>query len=198
MEDRRSQSLGRLGDLPSPVRQSSGAVPYLPSMQAAYHDPAVEHALEAERSRIRDLEKEEVNMDCGQLRLALKRERAHSCRLAADLAALKSASVKSQAEAEAHEEGRINGLMRRLECLQREKGRIIVELEREEEMLTNTLQKKLEELRREKSRLEQQIEREHSSNSALRSQLHPIPYSSKHQQASQESSSEIGHDTRQN
>lgn len=50
--------------------------------------------------------------------------------------------------------------MRRLDGLQKEKGRIIVELEREEEMLTNTLQKKLAVVRREKALLEKQIERE--------------------------------------
>jgi len=70
-----------------------------------------------------------------ELKKALKRERQHSVRLASDLAALRVENVQGQAEAEIHEEGRINALMRRLECLQREKGRIIVELEREEEMV---------------------------------------------------------------
>ena len=48
---------------------------------------------------------------------------------------MKSTAVASQAEAEVFEEGRINCLMRRLDSLQKEKGRIIVELEREEEMV---------------------------------------------------------------
>jgi len=122
----------------------NASIPFLPNMSCPTsipphyvdtHDPAVEHAVEAERSRIRERENEEMNMDIDQLKQALKRERSHSCRLVAELATLKSVSVKSQAEAEAYEEGRINCLMRRLECLQREKGRIIVELEREEEMV---------------------------------------------------------------
>lgn len=131
----------------------------------------MEAAVQNERARAKDLEKEEKDMDEAGLRAALRRERAHSSRLAADLAALRSAAVASQAEAEINEEGRINCLMRRLECLQREKGRIIVELEREEEMLTNTLQKKLNEVRREKALLEQQIDREQTSHDGLKSRL---------------------------
>ena len=65
----------------------------------------------------------------------LKRERQRMFRFVADLAKLRNAAVQCQAEAEIHEEGRINGLMRRLESLQIEKGRIIIELEREEEMV---------------------------------------------------------------
>jgi predicted nuclease with TOPRIM domain len=61
----------------------------------------------------------------------------------------------------------MNGLMRRLDTVQREKGRIIVELEREEEMLTNTLQRRLNEVRKEKALLEQQIEREHEEQARL-------------------------------
>ena len=74
---------------------------------------------------------------------------------------------QSQAEAEIEDESRMNALMRRLDTVQREKGRIIVELEREEEMLTNTLQKKLIEVRKEKAQLEQQIEREHEEQARL-------------------------------
>jgi hypothetical protein len=37
------------------------------------------------------------------------------------------------------EEGRVNNLMRRLDVLQQEKGRIIVELEREEEMVRSKI-----------------------------------------------------------
>lgn len=135
---------------------------------------AVDAAVKNERARARELEKEEAKMNADELRLALRRERTHSSKLAADLAALRSMAVASQAEAEVHEEGRINCLMRRLEGLQQEKGRIIVELEREEEMLTNTLQKKLNEVRREKALLEQQIEREQSSHHDLKSRWSSI------------------------
>lgn len=188
--------------LTSSPNPNSTHIPFLPNITCIpphyvdTHDPAVEHALEAERTRIREREKEEMDMDIDQLKQAIKRERSHSCRLVAELATLKSVSVKSQAEAEAYEEGRINCLMRRLECLQREKGRIIVELEREEEMLTNSLQKKLNEVRREKALLEQQIEREHSANSDLRSRLGGRQQQS-NRQASQEPSCEGGNDTYQ-
>eukprot|EP00559_Dactyliosolen_fragilissimus_P004336 CAMPEP_0184869190 /NCGR_PEP_ID=MMETSP0580-20130426/33307_1 /TAXON_ID=1118495 /ORGANISM="Dactyliosolen fragilissimus" /LENGTH=397 /DNA_ID=CAMNT_0027370517 /DNA_START=22 /DNA_END=1215 /DNA_ORIENTATION=+ len=134
-------------------------------------EKAVEQAHAQERTRIQQLEAKETNMDEEGLRRALKRERMHSTRLAGEIAALKAEAVRSQAEAEVHEEGRINGLMRRLDCLQREKGRIIVELEREEEMLTNTLQKKLNEVRREKAHLERRIEKEHSNNTNLKAKL---------------------------
>jgi len=198
IDDVRSASMSRIDihSNRSPTSSPNPSPPFLPNISLSsscippQHDPAVDHAIEAERSRIRELEKEETDMDIDQLKQALKRERSHSCRLVTELATLKSVSVKSQAEAEAHEEGRINCLMRRLECLQREKGRIIVELEREEEMLTNSLQKKLNEVRREKALLEQQIEREHSANSDLRSRL-----GGRQQQASQEPSCEGGHDT---
>jgi len=70
------------------------------------------------------------------LRAVLKIERRRSSRLTGDLVALRSAAVESQAQAEAHEEGRINFLLGRLDKVQKEKGRIIVELEREEEMVS--------------------------------------------------------------
>ena len=81
------------------------------------------------------MEKEEVNLTADELRAVLKKERHRMARFAGDIAKLRNMAVQSQAEAEIHEEGRINGLMRRLETLQIEKGRIIVELEREEEMV---------------------------------------------------------------
>lgn len=77
----------------------------------------------------------------GQYQAALKRERQHSKDLVRELAVLKSIAVASTLEAEVHEEGRINCLMRRLDGLQKEKGRIIVELEREEEMVSPCLSK---------------------------------------------------------
>lgn len=135
-------------------------------------DPSVEAAIDAERARIREREREENDVkDATVLKAALKRERAHSVRLAADLARFKSSSVRSQAEAEAHEEGIINGLLRRLDTLQQEKGRIIVELEREEEMLANTLQKKLNNVRKEKILLQAQIDKEHRHNTQLKEKL---------------------------
>lgn len=136
-------------------------------------EKAMDSAMVAERARIKELEKKESETDLTveDLKAILKRERSRSSKLVGELAAMKSMAVASQAEAEVCEEGRINGLMRRLDCLQKEKGRIIVELEREEEMLTNTLQKKLNEVRREKAELEKQIEREHSNNLELKGKL---------------------------
>lgn len=96
---------------------------------------AMEAAVHSERQRAKAKEKEEENMSADELRLVLKRERTRMSKIQADLAAMRAAAVQSQAEAEVHEEGRINNLMRRVECLQQEKGRIIVELEREEEMV---------------------------------------------------------------
>ena len=95
----------------------------------------MEAAVQKERERTRAMEKEEANLSADELRAVLKRERHRMARLAADLAAMRSMAVQSVAQAEVHEEGRINHLMRRLDTLQAEKGRIIVELEREEEMV---------------------------------------------------------------
>ena len=143
---------------------------------------AVESALSTERSRIRTLEEAEASLSLEELRHVLKRERLHSLHLTGELAAIKSALVTCQAEAEIHEEGRINTLMRRvhnqMESMQREKERIIVELEREEEMLTNTLQKKLEEVRREKEILQRKIEQEHLFNEELRAKVDSLSESS--------------------
>lgn len=139
---------------------------------------AVDTALANERDRIKALELQEEEsftssgsgtVSIKQYKMALKRERQYSKRLVGELAALKSVAVTSTLEAEINEEGRINCLMRRLDILQKEKGRIIVELEREEEMLTNTLQKKLNEVRREKAELERQIEKEHMLKARLES-----------------------------
>jgi len=96
---------------------------------------AMEAVVQKERQRVKDMEKEEENLTAEELRTVLKRERHRMARMAADLASMRAMAVKSVADAEACEEGRINNLMRRLECLQQEKGRIIVELEREEEMV---------------------------------------------------------------
>lgn len=147
---------------------------------------AMENAVAAERKRAHDLEEQEKDMTADELRAVLKRERARTGRISADLAALRSSNVQSQLEAEMIEEGRINSLMRRLDDLQQEKGRIIVELEREEEMLTNTLQKKLNEVRREKAILEKQIENESRSHSNLQEQLAGIRNGNRIQETIQE------------
>ena len=117
-----------------------GVLPLPPGTpsQRASQKKAVDHALEAERSRIKDLEAKEKDMDADALRIQLKRERQHSTRLACDLAALWSSAVQSQANSEIEDESRMNALMRRLEKVQREKGKIIVELEREEEMVSQS------------------------------------------------------------
>lgn len=99
----------------------------------------VEHAMQQERKRSKEMEKEELNMSADEMRLVLKQERHRMAGFAADLARLKSAAVQCQAESEIHEERCINGLMRRLESLQVEKGRIVVELEREEEMVRTSV-----------------------------------------------------------
>ena len=95
----------------------------------------MEAAIVAERKRSKDMEEEEMAMTPLELRNRLKQERHRMCKLAADLARQKVITVQSELEAEVLEEGRMNGLMRRLEELQLEKGRIINELEREEEMV---------------------------------------------------------------
>lgn len=111
-------------------------MPFMPNLSPSGPTrAAMEAAVHSERMRAKEMEKEEETMTADELRAVLKRERARMSKISADLAALRSAAVQSQAEAEAHEEGRINHLMRRVECLQQEKGRIIVELEREEEMV---------------------------------------------------------------
>ena len=110
--------------------------PFMPNLSPSGPTrAAMEAAVHSERMRAKEMEKQEETMTADELRAVLKRERSRMSKLSADLAALRSAAVQSQAEAEVHEEGRINHLMRRVECLQQEKGRIILELEREEEMV---------------------------------------------------------------
>lgn len=96
---------------------------------------AMDSAMKRERARAKEMELVEETMTADELRAVLKKERSRMAKLSADLAAHKSAAVQSQAEAEVLEEGRINCLVRRLENLQKEKGRIIMELEQEEEMV---------------------------------------------------------------
>lgn len=97
---------------------------------------AMEGAIVIERRRTKEMEAQEVDMTADQLREVLKRERHRMSQLSAELAKHKTLTVQSQLEAEVLEEGRINLLMRRLEELQLEKGRIINELEQEEEMVS--------------------------------------------------------------
>lgn len=125
------------------------------------------NAMDLTEREKRERDELEEKMSADELRVVLKKERALSTRLANDLMSLRDAAEASAVEAEASEECRILNLMRRLEGLQREKGRIAVELEREEEMLTNNLMKKMNELRREKQALEEQIERDHHINQQL-------------------------------
>lgn len=103
------------------------------------NEKAIENAIAGEKERIKECESKEnatdSNLTVQDLKLILKRERCRTVKLVGELANMKSMAVASQAEAEVCEEGRINGLMRRLDSLQKEKGRIIVELEREEEMV---------------------------------------------------------------
>jgi len=97
---------------------------------------AMEAAVATERLRARELEKEELHMNADELRAVLKKERRRASKIAADLAVFRMTAVEMQSEAEVVEESRINGLMRRLEDMQQEKGRIILDLEREEEMVS--------------------------------------------------------------
>jgi hypothetical protein len=128
--------------LGAPLQTKVGGpdMPFLLSSQVPPEHSETHKAMEAaatrERARSKQLEEEEMELDAGALRGVLKRERARMGRIAADLAAMKSTAVQAQLEAEVIEEGRINCLMRRLDTVQQEKGRIIVELEMEEEMVS--------------------------------------------------------------
>jgi hypothetical protein len=104
---------------------------------AQKNQKAVNNAIAAEKARVKEMERKEneADLSISDLKLILKRERSRSTKIIGELTLMKSISVASQAEAEVCEEGRINGLMRRVDCLQKEKGRIILELEREEEMV---------------------------------------------------------------
>jgi BioD-like phosphotransacetylase family protein len=95
----------------------------------------MEQKMQEERQRRARKEREEANLAADALRAILKEERIRMSRIAGELAQLKSMAAASQLESEVIEEGRINNLMRRLDDVQQEKGRIICELEREEEMV---------------------------------------------------------------
>lgn len=103
----------------------------------------MEAAIITEHTRMREMEAKEKDLGADELRVILKQERHRMAKFAADLAKHKMLTVQSQLESEIMEEGRVNGLMRRLEELQLEKGRIVFELEREEEMVRSLLQNNL-------------------------------------------------------
>lgn len=85
---------------------------------------AREAARARERQRVQTLHAKERYMTADELRLVLKQERHRTGRMAADLAACR-------AEAESIEEG--HALLRKMDRLKEEKGRILLELELEEE-----------------------------------------------------------------
>lgn len=89
----------------------------------------MEAAILAERTRSTQCEKEEVSMTADELRDVLKKERRRTAKIAADLAAFKCSVAQQQFESEVFEEGRINGLMRRVDHLQHE-------LDREEDVVS--------------------------------------------------------------
>lgn len=96
---------------------------------------AMETAAAAERQRSKDLEIKEAGLAVAELHGVLKRERQRMARIAGELAAMRTVAGHSQLEAEVMEEGRINSLMRKMDKIQEDKGRVILELEREEEMV---------------------------------------------------------------
>jgi Mg2+/Co2+ transporter CorC len=93
---------------------------------------AVEAVLAAERIRTKTCEEEESFLTADELRAILKRERKRASKLQGELASSRYSSGCQPQQSEVLEEGRINGLMRRMDVLQEEKGRIMDELEREE------------------------------------------------------------------
>lgn len=143
----RSHSMGSLPmgawpiDPAAPVSPLTGkfTAPLLPTLQPppehSETHKVMEAAVAAERTRSKKLEEEEATLTADELRAVLRRERHRTGRIAAELAALKASAVHAQLESEMIEEGRINSLMRRLDTLNQEKGRLVNELEREEEMV---------------------------------------------------------------
>jgi len=129
------QASGGGGGMFLPLTTMTSATASPPGHQQIQQRKAMEAASAAERTRAKELEEQEANMTADELRAVLKKERHRTAKIQADLAALRSGTVQQQFEAEVLEEGRINGLMRRMDDLQEEKGRIILELEREEEMV---------------------------------------------------------------
>lgn len=93
-------------------------------------------AVEEERARAAEMEKEEEHCNAEELRMILKKERLRMESIQGDLTELKSGVVQEQLQAEVLEEECINGMVRRLDQLHEEKARIMIE-EREQEMVCN-------------------------------------------------------------
>ena len=133
----------------SPHKDKYPSVPFLPpgshGLDPIHYPPshnqnefqkAMDEAVKQERQRRMEREAEEKDLSADELRCILREERLRMSKMASDNARLKVVAVQCTMESEVMEEGRINTLMRRLENLQFEKGRIINELEREEEMVS--------------------------------------------------------------
>jgi hypothetical protein len=88
----------------------------------------------SERARTTALEQGEVHCDADELRCILHRERARMGHIQAELTELRSGIAQEQLQAEVLEEECINGLVVRLDHLQEEKARIVLE-EQEQEMV---------------------------------------------------------------
>ncbi|CAC5402196.1 CCDC6 [Mytilus coruscus] len=73
---------------------------------------------------------------------------------------LQKASVNIQARAEQEEEFISNTLLKKIQCLKKEKEALAMNYEQEEEFLTNDLSRKLTQLRNEKVELEETLEKE--------------------------------------
>jgi hypothetical protein len=109
---------------------------------AEQQSTAVESALASEHARTKACEEEEVMFTADELRAVLQRERQRAAQLQANIAALRVVAgtdgLPQQRLTEGdvvQEEGRINGLMRRMDMLHEEKRRIAAELEREEDLV---------------------------------------------------------------
>jgi hypothetical protein len=114
------------------VASTPASITMSPAPDPSEQRQAVESVLAAERIRTKTCEEEESFLTADELRTILKRERKRASKLQGELASLRYSSGCQQQQSEVLEEGRINGLMRRMDVLQEEKGRIIDELEREE------------------------------------------------------------------
>jgi len=87
---------------------------------------------EGKERKMREIkEEEEKNFDADSLRALLRQERLRSAKLAHDLNSLREALVSQQNESEAEEERLVNGMMKRLDCLKKEKEQVVFKLERE-------------------------------------------------------------------
>jgi hypothetical protein len=98
---------------------------------------AMEEAASLERRRIHQLEQEEQELQSAEeFRRLLKQERHRSIQLQMDLAAAKQHLKQLAQSQEIQQEGRINQLVNRVDQIQQEKERLLVDLQREEEMVS--------------------------------------------------------------